>query len=282
MSHPLYPSDMTDQEWSQLALLLPPARPGGRPRSVDLRLILNGIFYLVRTGCAWRMLPRDFPPYQTVYHYFRQWRKNGTWERIHTALREQLRRLVGREPMPSAAVLDSQSVKIAEQCGSRGYDGGKKVHGRKRHLLVDTQGLVLKVVVSPANITDRTGAEVLLEQVAADHPRLAKIWADTGYQGKFVTWVQEHLGWDLTIARHPWTGSKGVWAKEGAVIDWEALHPSGFHVLPRRWVVERTFGWISHSRRLRTDYESLLASSETMVYLVMIRLMLKRLASSLS
>jgi len=280
MQQLVYPSDVSDQEWEVLASLLPPGKPGGRPRSVNLRQILNGIFYLVRSGCAWRMLPREYPPNKTVYHYFRQWRNDGTWERIHARLREQERQRKGREPTPSAAIVDSQSIKIAEQRGWRGYDGGKKIHGRKRHLLVDTEGLVLKAIVSPAHITDRTGAEVLLERVAPAVPRLAKIWADYSYRGKFVEWVRERFGWDLDIVTHRWTGIKGVWAKEGTVIDWEAIRPSGFHVLPRRWVVERTFGWICHSRRLRTDYESLLPSSEAMIYLVMIRLLIRRLARS--
>ena len=158
----IYPSDLSDREWALLDPLLPPAEPGGRPRSVSLRRVLNGVFYLLRTGCAWRYLPRDYGPWSTVFHYFRLWRRTGLWARIHTVLRERVRQAVGREPTPSAAIIDSQSVKTTEQGGPRGYDGGKKVNGRKRHLLVDTLGLLLNVVVHPANVQDRDGARLVL------------------------------------------------------------------------------------------------------------------------
>lgn len=158
----IYPSDLTDSEWTILGPLLPPARPGGRPRTVNLRRILNGIFYLLRSGCAWRYLPREYGPWSTVFHYFRCWRLDRTWTRIPAILREQVRRQAQRETTPSAAIIDSQSVKTTEQGGPHGYDGGKKVNGRKRHLLVDTLGLLLKVVVHPANLQDRDGAKLVL------------------------------------------------------------------------------------------------------------------------
>ncbi len=158
----LYPSDLSDRAWALLEPLLPPAKPGGRPRSVKLRRMLNGLFYLLRTGCPWRYLPREYGPWSTVFHYFRLWRRSGTWERVQAALRERLRCALGRESTPSAAIIDSQSVKTTEQGGPHGYDGGKKVNGRKRHILVDTLGLLLKVAVHPASIQDRDGAKLVL------------------------------------------------------------------------------------------------------------------------
>jgi putative transposase len=186
MSVSIYPSDLSDHEWAVLAPLLPAAKLGGRPRSVDLRRILNGIFYLLRTGCAWRYLPQEYGPWSTVFHYFRRWRRSGAWERIHRRLREQVRRAVGREPTPSAAFIDSQSVKTTEQGGPHGYDGGKKVNGRKRHILVDTLGLLLRVVVHPANLQDREGAPLVLVGQQRRFPRLCHLWADQGYTGPLL------------------------------------------------------------------------------------------------
>jgi putative transposase len=223
-----------------------------------LREILNAIFYIVRSGCTWRMLPHDLPPWKTVYHYFRLWRKDGTWERINSALRVEVRVAAGREPEPSAAVIDSQSVKTTETPGVRGYDAGKKVNGRKRHLLVDTLGLVLMVVVHAANIQDRDGARLLLEKARGRFPRLRLIWADGGYTGKLVDWVKTLCLWVLEIVKR----SDDV---------------KGFQVLPHRWVVERTFGWLGRYRRLSKDYEGLPESSEAMIYIAMIHLMVRRL-----
>ena len=253
-----YPTDLSDVEWQRIQPYLPAPKSGGRPRVHTLREILNAIFYIVRSGCTWRMLPHDLPPWKTVYHYFRLWRKDGTWERINSALRVEVRVAAGREPEPSAAVIDSQSVKTTETPGVRGYDAGKKVNGRKRHLLVDTLGLVLMVVVHAANIQDRDGARLLLEKARGRFPRLRLIWADGGYTGKLVDWVKTLCLWVLEIVKR----SNDV---------------KGFQVLPHRWVVERTFGWLGRYRRLSKDYEGLPESSEAMIYIAMIHLMVRRL-----
>jgi putative transposase len=255
----VYPSDLTDAEWQWIKDLIPGETGGGRHRDTDMRQVVNGILYLVRSGCSWRMLPKDFPPYTTVHEYYRRWRKDGTVIRIHDALRRQVRTEAGRDPEPSAGVIDSQSAKTTEVGGEHGYDAGKKINGRKRHLLVDTMGLVLMVVVHTANIQDRDGARLLLAKAKGLFPRLQRIWADGGYAGKLIGWLLETCGWVLEIIK-----------RTDAV--------KGFKLLPRRWVVERTFGWLGRYRRLSKDYERIPGSSEAMVYWAMTRLMVRRLA----
>jgi putative transposase len=284
-----YPTDLTDAEWEYLAPHLPPASPRGRPRVHSYRVILNAIFYLVRGGCAWRLLPRDLPPWRTAYHYFRAWRDDGTWEQLNTALREQLRVRQGRAAQPSAGIVDSQSVKTTGVGGPRGYDGGKKINGRKRHVLVDTQGFVLRAAVHEANIADRDGIKLLLsdetveeqQSIRQQFPRLTHLWLDGGYNGagRGKSWVEQALGWTVDIVKHP-RRPRGVWAYAGEVIDWAAiLPPPGFRgVLPRRWVVERTFAWLGQNRRFSKDFERLTSTGKALIYVAMTRLMVRRLA----
>lgn len=276
----IYPSDVTDQEWEILEPLIPAAKPGGRSQEIERREIVNGILYVLRSGCPWRMVPHDLPNWSTLYWYFREWKLAGVWEQVNAALRRAVREKVGREREPSAAIVDSQSIKTSSVRGDeRGYDGGKKIQGRKRHLLVDVLGLLLKVKVLAADIGDREGAKVLLHALVGKLPRLQLIWADSGYDGNpFQQWVKEHLGIRLQVVKHPWAGIGGVWAPQDAKIDWDKIKPKGFHVLPKRWVIERTNAWITSHRRLSRDFEGSHTSSESFIYLAMSRIMVGRLA----
>ena len=283
-----YSTDLTDAEWERLQLHVPPPNKRGRPKTHSTREILNAIFYLLKSGCAWRLLPRDFPPWETVYWWFRRWCIDGTFERLNAALRERLRVQLRRNPQPSAGVVDSQSAKTTGVGGeARGYDGGKKIRGRKRHLLVDTEGLVLKAKVHSAKVPDQDGIKLLLKGVGAYLPRLSQLWVDAGYQGRGKDWVEKELDLNVEVVhRTPKPTPEKVammwaeeWSKEGWEIDWQKLLPRrGFEVLPRRWVVERTFSWLSQNRRMSKDYERLCATAEAFVYVAMTRLMVRRLA----
>jgi len=254
-----YTSDISESQWRLIDHFFPKPSRRGRPRKHPFRELLNAIFYIVKTGAQWRNLPQNFAPWRTTYHYLRFWKRTGLLQRIHTYLREQVRLGAGRKPQPSAAIIDSQSVKSSETSDERGYDAGKKINGRKRHILVDTIGLILLVMVLPANIQDRDGAKQLLAAFFSQKTRrrVKHIWADGGYAGALLETARRW--WRCTVE----------------IVKRSDLHT--FKVLPRRWVVERTFGWLGRYRRLSRDYERQAATGETMVYLAMIRLMLTRL-----
>src|SRR5215203_177161 len=256
-----YSTDLRDKEWACLRVNLPGSKVLGRLRAHSLRDIFDAIFYVLKSGCPWRLLPHDFPPWSTVYYHFRMFRLSGVWGLIYRALRSAERKRVGKNPNPSAAIMDSQSIKTTEEgAQSNGYDAHKNIKGRKRHLLVDTLGLPLSVYVTSADVQDRVGTRSLLAGLKPFVPRLKKIWADGAYTGeKLASWLEQQGGWELEIVER----------------DREAR---GFEVLSKRWIVERTFSWLIWNRRLSKDYERMVQSSETFIKVAMIRLIVRRLA----
>lgn len=255
-----YGTDLTDAQWAYLKPMLPKNAKRGRP-PIDRRRIIDAILYIAKCGCPWRYLPADFPRWKTVYHVFRQWIAHHHWEVIHDALRVLVRKADGKRSRPTAAILDSQTVKSANHGGRVGYDAGKRIKGRKRHLLVDTLGLILGLEVTPANTPEREGAQLLLGRILVWFAWLRLLWVDGGYCGEaFAQWVKGH---------RPKLAVEVVKRSDKA---------KGFKILPRRWIVERTFGWLMLYRRLVRDYETTESSAKAWIYIVMIRIQLRRLA----
>ena len=256
----LYDTDLTDAAWTLIAPMLPAARPGGRPRKINIRAVLNAIFYLLRTGCQWRLLPREFPGWSTVYHYFQAWKNTGVWTCIQRSMYQQARRQAGRAACPSVVIMDGQSVKTTERGGIRGFDVHKRVKGRKRHILVDTFGLLIACRVEPADISDRKAAARLLGGLRPLFPNIRTVIADAGHQSRKLA---DHLlrqdGWKLQIVKR---------------------RQRAFKITGLTWIVERSFAWLGRNRRLSKDYEYCVQSSETLIEIAATRLMLNRLAQA--
>jgi transposase len=255
-----YATDLTSTQWALIAPMIPEAKPGGRPRKAPARELVNAILYFLRAGCAWRLLPHDLPPWQTVYYYLRRWQREGVWDRMHQTLVMADRERSGREASPTAAILDSQSVKTADQKGgSKGYDAGKKIKGRKRHILTDTDGRLLTVEVHGAGIQDRDGAKGVLKRSRARFPFVERAYADGGYAGRIVQWAKDKTHIVLELVKR-------------------SAEQTGFAVIRRRWVVERTFAWIVKNRRFVRDYEQLTAVAETLITIAAAATLIRRWA----
>lgn len=273
----LYPSDLSNQQWKSIRRLIPQARAGGRPRKTSVRQVINAIFYLSRSGCAWRYLPCSFPPWQTVYDYFAEWKRLGVWTRIHEVLRNRVRVLHGRPEAPRCVIIDSQTIK-APRGEQRAWDGFKKIRGRKRQTLVDTLGMVQAVRVHAADLQDQKEGHHLYRQLSSfKKRRIERILADLGYRGQFVRETHEEFGFDPEIKTRGYTGQGRRKTTEEKKL-WRQTRP--MLVQPKRWIVERTFGWWDHYRRLAKDYEFKTTSSEAMIYIAMSQLMIRRLEKS--